>query len=65
MSNRNYDPVVRRMRSHTYTLFNSIFKHEGVCSNTHDWRLREYNSAPDLVCNFVLDTQTSTTAVDN
>ena len=55
--NSYYKPVVDRMRLTLFRIYHT-FEHKAGIFDSHDWRPREFNTPPDVVCNWTLDVQT-------
>ena len=55
ISNEYYRPVVDRLRSGLKELYTSCFGFKGGFLPPVDWRPREYNGPPDVVCNWILE----------
>ena len=54
VSNEFYRPVIERVREGLRVAYSGAFRYKAGHLSPADWRPREFNSPPDVVCNWVL-----------
>ena len=64
VTNEFHLPVVSRIRDACYRLYQHYFSHKAGYFPSHDWRPREFNEAPDTICNMVLRRKSNVESLD-